>query len=278
MLIHGNPITESCLSFLCATSIVFVNSCHMDLNTTSSLSPSKGTQFILNFCLAYIVDKFCSFLLTTDFKRCWFCDKPYRLPTTPKGSCRKTFCASLPSWLFHPFPFFPPREPLPLGCFAARITSFKVLMSSWLRNVDAIMLFHVHDTHVQKCCRLRHCFLTNSFFLYSLVLHFLAFSPSASIFSDQSLISRKCHLWAKKRNFWIFCRTLIPLSKQSSNFDALLLCSWLRSTSYAASSYATSAENDIFWRMRSWELRWLRWFEKKDIKISRKERFPDVSR
>lgn len=164
MLIHGNPITESCLSFLCATSIVFVNSCHMDLNTTSSLSPSKGTQFILNFCLAYIVDKFCSFLLTTDFKRCWFCDKPYRLPTTPKGSCRKTFCASLPSWLFHPFPFFPPREPLPLGCFAARITSFKVLMSSWLRNVDAIMLFHVHDTHVQKCCRLRHCFLTNSFF------------------------------------------------------------------------------------------------------------------
>ena len=276
MLIHGNPITESCLSFLCATSIVFVNSCHMDLNTTSSLSPSKGTQFILNFCLAYIVDKFCSFLLTTDFKRCWFCDKPYRLPTTPKGSCRKTFCASLPSWLFHPFPFFPPREPLPLGCFAARITSFKVLMSSWLRNVDAIMLFHVHDTHVQKCCRLRHCFLTNSFFCIPLFCIFWPFHIRPASFRTNLWFPESVICERKNATSGFFRWS--PLSKQSSNFDALLLCSWLRSTSYAASSYATSAENDIFWRMRSWELRWLRWFEKKDIKISRKERFPDVSR
>lgn len=199
-------------------------------------------------------------------------------PNNSQGQLQKNLLRLLAFLTVPSFSVFPSTG---TPAFGMLCSSHHIIQSSHVFLASQCWCYHAISRPWHPCSEMlpaQALFFDQLFFLYSLVLHFLAFSPSASIFSDQSLISRKCHLWAKKRNFWIFCRTLIPLSKQSSNFDALLLCSWLRSTSYAASSYATSAENDIFWRMRSWELRWLRWFEKKDIKISRKERFPDVSR
>ena len=88
----------------------------------------------------------------------------------------------------------------PLGCFAARITSFKVLMSSWLRDV-MLMLFHVHDTNVQKCCPFRHSLSTNSFFVVPCSTFFGRFRIQPLLFGP---IFDSPKVQFASFNFWLF--------------------------------------------------------------------------